>query len=249
MIGNRIGLSSGTRPTTRHESGIRPALSVSTVCSHEDLPHPNGAARRRCGNAVVGLWRQGRHRSRVGHTVARPVLSDRRGHGDGRRAEPVADRFPPARGSGDNGGTDGGEQFATIRGSNTSGSSRSRTARPGQWPDGREVDRGVEGDRHRQGHHLGRRRGHLRHLRRLGFGVVLSFPCGDWDPGQTAKHTYLLMTVGGGPVAKKTITATATVSGGHHQPVAGEQKRRRPSHPEVSDAGRSHDPSVGGPAS
>ncbi|MEV4623385.1 hypothetical protein AB0J74_32330 [Asanoa sp. NPDC049573] len=40
-----------------------------------------------------------------------------------------------------------------------------------------------------------------------------SFPCGDWDPGQTAKHSYLLMTVGGGPVAKKTITATATVNG------------------------------------
>ncbi|GIF65212.1 hypothetical protein Ais01nite_32470 [Asanoa ishikariensis] len=41
-----------------------------------------------------------------------------------------------------------------------------------------------------------------------------SFSCGDWGPGETAKHTYLLMTVGGGPVAKKTITATATVSGG-----------------------------------
>ncbi|GIF75346.1 hypothetical protein [Asanoa siamensis] len=41
-----------------------------------------------------------------------------------------------------------------------------------------------------------------------------SFPCGDWGPGETAKHTYLLQTVGGGPVAKKTITATATVSGG-----------------------------------
>ncbi|GAA1848863.1 hypothetical protein [Asanoa iriomotensis] len=43
---------------------------------------------------------------------------------------------------------------------------------------------------------------------------TLYFPCGDWGPGETAKHTYTLMTVGGGPVAKKTITATATVSGG-----------------------------------
>ncbi|MEV0717214.1 hypothetical protein [Asanoa sp. NPDC050611] len=43
---------------------------------------------------------------------------------------------------------------------------------------------------------------------------TLSFPCGDWGPGETAKHTYLLSTVGGGPVATKEITATATVSGG-----------------------------------
>ncbi|MDG4822326.1 hypothetical protein O7635_10730 [Asanoa sp. WMMD1127] len=46
----------------------------------------------------------------------------------------------------------------------------------------------------------------------------LSFPCGDWGPGETAKHTYQLATVGGGPVAKKTITATATVSGGPTSP-------------------------------
>jgi hypothetical protein len=44
--------------------------------------------------------------------------------------------------------------------------------------------------------------------------ATLSFPCGNWGPGETAKHTYLLKTVGGGPVAKKEITATATVSGG-----------------------------------
>jgi len=42
--------------------------------------------------------------------------------------------------------------------------------------------------------------------------IELSFPCGDWQPGQKAKHTYLLQTIGGGDVAKKTITATATVN-------------------------------------
>jgi hypothetical protein len=40
-----------------------------------------------------------------------------------------------------------------------------------------------------------------------------TFGCGDWEPGEKAKHTYLLMTVGGGDVAKKTLTATATVNG------------------------------------
>jgi hypothetical protein len=39
-----------------------------------------------------------------------------------------------------------------------------------------------------------------------------AFGCGDKKPGEKAKHTYLLMTVGGGDVAKKTITATATVN-------------------------------------
>jgi hypothetical protein len=36
------------------------------------------------------------------------------------------------------------------------------------------------------------------------------FPCSG-EPGDTVKHTYLLKTVGGGPVKSKTLTATAEV--------------------------------------
>jgi hypothetical protein len=38
----------------------------------------------------------------------------------------------------------------------------------------------------------------------------LNFPC-DGDPGETVTHTYLLKTVGGGPVKSKTLTASAEV--------------------------------------
>jgi hypothetical protein len=40
--------------------------------------------------------------------------------------------------------------------------------------------------------------------------ATLSFPCGG-EPGETVTHTYLLKTVGGGPVRSKSLTASAEV--------------------------------------
>ncbi|MCW6003056.1 hypothetical protein K1W54_00435 [Micromonospora sp. CPCC 205371] len=40
--------------------------------------------------------------------------------------------------------------------------------------------------------------------------ATLSFPCGG-EPGETVTHTYLLKTVGGGPVRSKRVTASAEV--------------------------------------
>jgi hypothetical protein len=40
--------------------------------------------------------------------------------------------------------------------------------------------------------------------------ATLAFPCGG-EPGETVTHTYLLKTVGGGPVRSKTLTASAEV--------------------------------------
>jgi hypothetical protein len=115
-------------------------------------------------------------------------------------------------GSGDNGGSDGGNvrkdpwiEYFRIK--------QKPHCPSGDWPNGREatvewrvtgtdkVTISVDG-------------GGIYDTYGASGSQSFSFPCGDWDPGQTAKHTYKLMTVGGGPVAQKTITATATVSGG-----------------------------------
>lgn len=40
---------------------------------------------------------------------------------------------------------------------------------------------------------------------------TFAFSCGDGDPGETVKHTYLLKTVGGGSVKSKQLTASAEV--------------------------------------
>jgi hypothetical protein len=118
----------------------------------------------------------------------------------------------PTADSGDPGGTDGGNvrkdpwiEYFRVK--------QTPKCPSGQWPNGREaiVEWRVTGaDKVTisvDGHGIYDTYG-------ASGSQSFSFPCGDWDPGQTAKHTYLLMTVGGGPVAKKTITATATVSGG-----------------------------------
>jgi len=124
---------------------------------------------------------------------------------------PSPTQTTPADG-GDNGGSNGGEQrndpwieYFRIK--------QKPHCPSGQWPNGREVivEWKVTGTDKVT-------------LSVDGAGIydtydasgseTFSFSCGDWGPGETAKHTYLLMTVGGGPVAKKTITATATVSGG-----------------------------------
>jgi len=40
---------------------------------------------------------------------------------------------------------------------------------------------------------------------------TFAFPCGDWEPGQKAKHTFLLKAGEGAQEVRKTLTPTATV--------------------------------------
>ncbi|MFY1674190.1 hypothetical protein ACN27G_30300 [Plantactinospora sp. WMMB334] len=41
--------------------------------------------------------------------------------------------------------------------------------------------------------------------------ATINFSCGDGEPGEYVKHTYLLRTVGGGEVRSRTLTASALV--------------------------------------